>query len=84
MNPFPQLLSCTISTKAAAKRIVSSNLKRLDNTAWRLWQLIFDAAAELPQYPDTVIELLLALQTQHEDATDGPELTAWIRKFGSS
>ncbi|GME25426.1 uncharacterized protein LTHEOB_5334 [Neofusicoccum parvum] len=82
-DPLHQLFSGNISSETAAEHIISGNLKRQDDTAWRLWNLLFDAAAELPQHHETIIEVVLAIQAKHDNATDDPGLAKWMTEFPS-
>lgn len=83
-EPLRQLLAGNISSNEATERLVSSDLNRRDDTTWRLWQLIFDVAAELPQHQETIIEFMLTLQVKRENGSKDPGLTAFLRPFASN
>ncbi|KAK0638104.1 hypothetical protein DIS24_g10142 [Lasiodiplodia hormozganensis] len=84
-RPIHELFTGAKSSSAAAEQLASSNLKHHDDTDWRLWQLIFDAAEELPQHHGAIIDLVLALQTEHDThRPDDAGLKAWMKSFGGN
>lgn len=84
-RPIHELFTGAKSSSVAAEQLASSNLKHHGDTDWRLWQLIFDAAEELPQHHGAIIDLVLALQMEHDtQRPDDAGLKAWMKSFGGN
>ncbi|KAF9640006.1 hypothetical protein BFW01_g11812 [Lasiodiplodia theobromae] len=86
--PLQRLFTGTASAATTADTLIASNL--LDR-AELLWQLIYAAAAELPEHHPALVDLLLALQSRHqtqpspsaaEQHAPNPALASWLTLFG--
>ncbi|KAB2568993.1 hypothetical protein DBV05_g12331 [Lasiodiplodia theobromae] len=86
--PLQCLFTGTASAATTADTLIASNL--LDR-AELLWQLIYAAAAELPEHHPALVDLLLALQSRHqtqpspsaaEQHAPNPALASWLTLFG--
>ncbi|KAK0609031.1 hypothetical protein DIS24_g12569, partial [Lasiodiplodia hormozganensis] len=78
--PLQRLFTGTASAATTADTLIASNL--LDR-AELLWQLIYAAAAELPEHHASLVDLLLALQSRNQaQPSPSPALVSWLTLFG--
>jgi len=88
-KPLRELLSGSTSADQAATRIASDGFGQED-AAWRLWAIVFDAAAELPDTHAALLDLLVELRklrdssTPHTDDAATANVAGWLNQFGSN
>lgn len=67
-KPLRELLSGSTSADRAAARIASDGFCQED-AAWRLWAIVFDATAELPDTHAALLDLLVELRKLSDSST---------------
>jgi len=88
-KPLRELLSGSTSADRAAARIASDGFGQED-ADWRLWTIVFDAAAELPDTHAALLDLLVELQklsdfsSPHTDDAAAANVAGWLNQFGSN